>query len=41
MNSELDDYYSKYNSELQDGILTEIGHAATDFKNLAIDAMAS
>ena len=32
-----DDYYSKYNSEYQDGVLTELGNAATDIRDRAIN----
>ena len=28
-----DDYYSKYNSEYQDGVLTEIGNTATEIRD--------
>ena len=32
-----DDYYSKYNSEYQDGVLTELGNAANEIRDRAIN----
>ena len=33
-----DDYYSKYNSEYQDAVFTELGNTTTDIRDRAVDA---